>query len=144
MIFLVLVLLVLLVLLIFLILVLLILILVFFLILLVLLLLLFFEFLEELFHDVTIFLGLLIFRVEVERLGVLFDGVFPVGLFRGFVGGGLAAADEGIREVVGGVFAQLVVLGEQGAREVGDRLFEIAELIRGSPGIELHLPRIGG
>ena len=117
--------------------------LVFFLILLfVLLFFLLVEFLQEFLHDVAVFLRLFVFRVEVEGLGVLFDGVFPVRLLGRFIAGCLAAADERVGEIVGGILAQLVVLGEKRARKVGDRLFKIPEFVGGGSGVELHLARI--
>ena len=108
-----------------------------------LLLLLFFEVFEELLYDVAVFDGLFVLRVDFQRFGVLFDGIFPIGLFCSIIAGGLAAADEGICEIVSGIPAQLVILGQQRVREMRNRLLKVPEFVGRGPGVELHFAGIG-
>ena len=115
-----------------------------FVLLLILLLLLLFEFLEQFLYEVPVFLGGFVFGIELEGFVVVLDGARPIRLLRrGFLCG-FPAADERVGEVVGGVFAELLVLGEEGFGEVSDGLREVAELVGGGTGIELEFTGIRG
>ena len=106
-------------------------------VLLFLLLLLLFEVLEELFGDVAILGGEFVIRVQAEGFFIMLEGIFPIGLLRLVLLGGLAFSNKGIGQVVGGVLAKFLILREQGIRKMGDGFFKVATLVGGRSGVEL-------
>ena len=110
---------------------------------LLLLLLLFFKVFEELLDDITILGGLFVFWIDGERLGVLFDGVFPVRFFGLVFLGRLPATNESVSQIVGRVLAQLFILGEERAGKMRNGLLEVAHLVGRGSRIELEFAGSG-
>ena len=109
-----------------------------FLVLLFLLLLLLLEVFKELFGDVAVLGGEFVIGVQSEGFVVMFESVFPISLLGIVFLGGLTFSHKGIGKVVGCVFAELLVLGEEGICEVRDGFFKVAGFVGGRSRVELE------
>ena len=73
----------------------------------------------------------------------MLQGVLPVGQLCVVLLSGLARADKGIGEVVGGVVPDLMLCGGHRLGEIARRLFEIPRLVGGGTRVELDFGRRG-